>query len=286
MKSMTGYANLSQSFDWGKIHWEIRSVNQRYLELHFRLPDAFRSIEPPLREACKAQLHRGKVEIGLRYDVDFSEQSIPLDTERLQQLQQTICRVQQALPEATQLNPLELLNWPGVVSTQTLDTERLAPGLVKSFQAALDKFDQNRAREGVQLAQMIAERSQNMREQIAPIKAMVQQVLTNQQQKLRQRIAELAHEVDEQRLAMEMAIIAQKADVEEELDRLNTHLDEVERVIKIQGPIGRRLDFLMQELNREANTLGSKSSDASITATSVELKVLIEQIREQVQNIE
>ena len=286
MKSMTGFANLSETFDWGKIHWEIRSVNQRYLELHFRLPEAFRSIEPLLREACKAQLHRGKVEVGLRYDADFSEQTIELDSQRLQQLNQAICTIQQTLPEATQLNPLELLNWPGVIAAQTLDTETLSPGLVASFQSALDKFDQNREREGAQLAQLIQDRCQTMRQHLQPVKSIISEVLTHQKQRLRQKVSELAHEVDEQRLAMEIALIAQKVDVEEEVDRLITHLDEVERVTRASGAIGRRLDFLMQELNREANTLGSKSVDTRITTTSVELKVLIEQMREQVQNIE
>lgn len=287
MKSMTGFANLTERFDWGKIHWEIRSVNQRYLELHFRLPDAFRAIEPALREVCKAQLNRGKVEVGMRYEADLTEQTISLDSDRLQQLNQAICQIQQALPEATQVNPLELLNWPGVMSTQQLETTELEPGLVTSFQQALNKFDQHREREGQQLKQLIAERCQAMRQHIQPIKPLMAEIVQQQHERHQQRIQDLlTHELDEQRLAMEVAILAQKADVEEELDRLNTHITEVDRVIESQGAIGRRLDFLMQELNREANTLGSKSIDPRITATSVELKVLIEQIREQVQNIE
>jgi len=286
MKSMTASAHRSQTFDWGQIHWEIRSVNQRFLELNFRLPDALRALEMPLREACKSALHRGKLDIGLRYDLAQAQQGYAIDDQQLQQLSQAINQIQMALPEATQVNPLDLLNWPGLLKNANTPLSDYQADLLASFQSALVQLNQAREREGQQLKNMIAQRLEAIRQHLAELQPIMPQILANHQTKLKSRIAEMTENLDESRLAMELAILAQKADITEEIDRLHTHLDEVARVIEQTESIGRRLDFLMQELNREANTLGSKSIDVRSTQTSVELKVLIEQMREQVQNIE
>lgn len=286
MKSMTASAHLSQTFDWGQVHWDIRAVNQRFLELNFRLPDALRALEMPLREACKAALHRGKLDISLRYDLKESEQAMAINEAQLAQLSQAINQIQRVLPEATQVNPLDLLNWPGLVENTQAQLTDYQTDLLASFNNALAQLNQAREREGAQIHTMLSQRTQAMRLHLQQLTPIMPEILANQKAKLTARIAELTDQMDESRLAMEIAIIAQKADIAEEIDRLHSHLDEVDRVINHTAAVGRRLDFLMQELNREANTLGSKSIDLRTTQTSVELKVLIEQMREQVQNIE
>ncbi|UQB42363.1 YicC family protein [Thiomicrospira microaerophila] len=286
MKSMTASAHLSHNFDAGQIHWDIRAVNQRFLELNFRLPEAARALEMPLREACKKSLQRGKLDIGLRYELHQNEQGYVIDNLQLQQLSQAINQIQLALPEATQINPLDLLNWPGLLANPQANLTDYQTEILTSFHQALEQLNQVREREGAQLAEMLNQRCQAIRQQLAELKPLMPEILAIQQAKLTARIAEMTASLDESRLATELAMLAQKTDITEEIDRLYTHLDEVERVIQQTGAIGRRLDFLMQELNREANTLGSKSIDIRTTQTSVELKVLIEQMREQVQNIE
>ncbi|MBE0494468.1 MAG: YicC family protein [Thiomicrospira sp.] len=285
MKSMTAFANTSHTTEWGQIQWEIRAVNQRYLELTFRLPDAYRSLEMPLRDLCKQQLERGKVELGLKLELNQAQQDLPIDEARLSQLNQAICHIQQRLPEATQINPLEILQWPGLLQTQSFDVDQIQTDLLASFELALQQLNESRQREGQQLAQLILQRVDAIREQLHSLNPILPSLVQDYQQRLRERIQELSEQLDESRLAMEVAILAQKIDVAEELDRIHTHLDEVVRVANQPGAIGRRLDFLMQELNRESNTLGAKSIDARVTQVSVELKVLIEQMREQVQNI-
>ena len=286
MKSMTAFANLNQTFDWGQCHWEIRSVNQRYLELNFRLPDLARSLEMPLRELCKRQLMRGKLDIGLKLELNQTTEALSIQPEVLNQLSQAICQIQQSLPEATQVNPVDLLNWPGLVQKPVHALEQLSTPLLNTFESALEQLNQTREREGQHLASMLEQRCLQIQQHLSELKPLLPEILNQQQQRLRERIAELSATLDESRLAMELAIMAQKADIAEELDRLTTHLEEVQRVMTQSGAIGRRLDFLMQELNREANTLGAKSIDVRSTQVSVELKVLIEQMREQVQNIE
>lgn len=285
MKSMTAFANTSHTTEWGQIQWEIRAVNQRYLELNFRLPDAYRSLEMPLRDVCKKQLERGKVELALKIELNQTQQDLPINETRLSQLNEAICHIQQRLPEATQINPLEILQWPGLVQSQSFDADQIQTDLIATFELALQQLDESRQREGQQLAQLILQRVDAIREQINSLKPILPDLLQQYQQRLRERVSELTEQLDENRLAMEVAMLAQKIDVAEELDRIHTHLDEVVRVTNQSGAIGRRLDFLMQELNRESNTLGAKSIDTRVTQVSVELKVLIEQMREQVQNI-
>jgi len=286
MKSMTASAHTRHSFHWGQVNWEIRSVNQRYLELNIRLPDALRALEMPLRDACKTALHRGKLDISLRYDLNESNHAITINTAQLAQLNHAINQIQQTLPEATQVNPIDLLNWPGLVENTQIQLSDYQDELLTSFNDALAQLNHARQREGEHIQSLLSQRTQAMRQQLQNLSPILPEILANQTAKLRERIAELTDHVDEARLAMEIAMMAQKADIAEEIDRLHNHLNEVERVINQQGAVGRRLDFLMQELNREANTLGSKSIDLRTTQTSVELKVLIEQMREQVQNIE
>ena len=286
MKSMTAFANTSHTTEWGQIQWEIRAVNQRYLELTFRLPDAYRALEMPLRDLCKQQLERGKVELTLKLELNQAQQDLPINETLLSQLNEAICHIQQRLPEATQINPLELLKWPGLVQTRSLNVNQIQTDLLKTFELALQQLNESRQREGQQLAQLILQRVSVIHEHINSLKPILPSLVQQYQQRLRERVSELTEQLDEGRLAMEIAILSQKIDVAEELDRIHTHLDEVVRVTNQPGPIGRRLDFLMQELNREANTLGAKSIDNRVSQVSVELKVLIEQMREQVQNIE
>lgn len=286
MHSMTASANLIQRLDSSSWQWEIRTVNQRFLELNFRLPENARHLEMALRQRCKQVLERGKLDITLRYQTPPLQQSLHINTALLQQLTQAVNQVQLALPEATQVNPLDILNWPGILANATPEENTLDEALLTSFEQALTQLNKARQQEGEALAKLIQQRVEAMREQIVHLRPLMTDILQAHRQKLQIKLNELAANIDEQRLAAELVLLAQKADIDEELDRLQHHLGEVERVIRQPGAIGRRLDFLMQELNREANTLGSKSIDTRTTEVSVELKVLIEQMREQVQNIE
>lgn len=289
MRSMTAFARVEQLFDWGTISWQLRSVNQRYLETHLKLPDALKHLEMDCREEIKHALSRGKVEGVLNVETKASEQGFELDQSLLSNLGQAVSQIQMTLPEATHVNPLELLNWPGLVKSDSaiqVEPDQLAQNILESLNQALNKLDEARQREGDALANIIADKIAQMHEHVNQVKTRFPDIMQKQTDHLKQRIIDLAEQVDEQRFLQEVAMITQKADISEELDRLVTHLNEVSRLIQTNDVVGRRLDFLMQELNREANTLGSKSIHAFLSQTSVELKVLIEQIREQVQNIE
>lgn len=286
MNSMTAFARVNQAIPGALIEWEIRSVNQRFLELNFKLPDNYRHLEMSLRDQCKQVLQRGKLDISLKVQQQNNADGLPINQALLSELTQAICDIQQRLPEATHVNPLDILNWPGLVQQPSVGTDELHKIIIQNFDSALSQLNESRQREGQQLAVLILQRTQSMRQIIDELKPLIPAILQQQQQRMRQRISELSSNLDETRLAMEIALLAQKLDIEEELDRLQTHLTEVTRVVNQSGAIGRRLDFLMQELNREANTLGSKSIDSRSTQASIELKVLIEQMREQVQNIE
>lgn len=287
MKSMTAFALSKNAFDWGSLTWELRAVNQRFLEVHLRLPESIKPLEMTIREQLKKHISRGKVEATLRLSVTHSNTEICVNEPLLKDLTQAIQTVQMALPEATQVNPVDLLKWPGLL--QNLNTESndaFNDDILNTLQICLEEFNQTRSREGASLQQTIIEKTHAMRELVSRAQDLLPEIQTHFAEQLKQRIMELADSLDEVRYHQEVAIQAQKMDVAEELDRLNTHLDEVERLVKTTGVMGRRLDFLMQELNREANTLGSKSIDSRTAQISVELKVLIEQIREQIQNIE
>lgn len=284
--SMTAFTRQTQDADWGSLQLELRSVNQRYLEPHFRLPDSLRDLEPAYREALRKRLSRGKVECTLRFDPAHDDATLSVNETRLATLAQALGRVREQVPDAAMPNALALLDHPGVLESDGVDLERVQQAAQALFATALDDLTAGRAREGERLAALIRERLAGIRDLVAEVRAHLPAILDNQRQQLADRLNAFKAELDPQRLETEIALLAQKADVAEELDRLETHVAEVERQLRQKGPIGRRLDFLMQELNREANTLSSKSIVADTTRCAVELKVLIEQMREQVQNIE
>ncbi len=289
--SMTAFARrealVGEPQAAGRLTLELRGVNHRYLELVLRLPDELRALEPALREGLAARLGRGKVELGLRYTPpEAAGGALAIDDELVKRLSHASREVEALLYNPAPISSLELLRWPGVMRPPSIAAEILQGAALALLEEALEEFIDSRGREGAKLREVIDRRLAAMTEVVAAVRERMPQVLAAQREKLRNRVAELKVELDEGRLEQELALLAQKADVDEEMDRLETHIAEVGRVLAQSGPVGRRLDFLMQELNREANTLGSKSIDTETTAASVELKVLIEQMREQIQNIE
>jgi len=285
--SMTGFAAYSFNLDHTSVNIDLRSVNQRYLELHFRLADEFRALEPQLRELIQQRLARGKVEcrIGL---VLLPAASVdnglsPPILERLAHWQTDIL---QRLPGSAPLSVNEILRWPGAVQTGALSQETLTEAVLAGVRAALDELAESRRREGAKLRQHILDRLAAAEAQVAGLQPLLPALGAAQRNKLAERLREALGEAGHERLAQEVALAAQKADIDEELSRLATHFSEVRRVLDQAGAVGKRLDFLMQELHREANTLGSKSVAVETSRVSLELKVLIEQMREQIQNIE
>ncbi|WP_458527406.1 YicC/YloC family endoribonuclease [Onishia taeanensis] len=283
--SMTAFARASREADWGSLELELRSVNQRYLDLTFRLPESLRGLEPGFRDALRQRLHRGKVECTLRF-VPAGGETLSIHAERLAGLADALGEVRRTLPEAAMPDALSLLAHPGVLASSGPDLDAVTESAQALFREALTALVEARAREGTELAALIKSRLSAVREQVAAVKEQLPEILTRQRAQLLARLETVRAELEPQRLEAELTLMAQKADVDEELDRLTTHVGEVERQLTLKGPVGRRLDFLMQELNREANTLSSKSVVAETTRSAVELKVLIEQMREQIQNIE
>ncbi|MBA4501670.1 YicC/YloC family endoribonuclease [Marinobacterium marinum] len=285
-RSMTAFTRQEMQQPWGTLIWELRSVNHRYLEPHFRLPESLRDIEGHLREALRHAVSRGKVEATLRFVPEKSAETLQVDSTRLHEVLAATRDVRIAGVEMQALNPLELLAWPGVLVESTLDMREVKQQALVVFRSALKDLVAGREREGLELKQLVAQRLDSIGVIVAEIQKMMPQILQAQRDNLQQKLYELATGLDAERLEQEIVLMAQKADVDEEVDRLQTHIQEVRRVLEQKGPVGRRLDFLMQELNREANTLSSKSIVAATTRNAVELKVLIEQMREQIQNIE
>jgi uncharacterized protein (TIGR00255 family) len=283
---MTAFTRQETQGEWGSLVWEIRSVNHRYLEPQLRLPDSLRELEGSLREQLRKSLSRGKVECTLRFVPETQQQSLSVDRDLAAQLIAAAQDLQSLMPESQPLNPLEILRWPGVMRESELDMDAVKKAAIQLFNTALDDLAQGRGREGAELALLIEQRLGSIEQVVVQVRKRLPEILQAQRDNLRNRLAELRAELDEARIEQEIALLAQKADVDEELDRLATHVQEVRRVLKQKEPVGRRLDFLMQELNREANTLSSKSIVADTTQCAVELKVLIEQMREQIQNIE
>ncbi|WP_277373240.1 YicC/YloC family endoribonuclease [Pseudomonas sp. AA-38] len=284
--SMTAFARHEQATAHGTLSWELRSVNHRYLEPHLRLPDAFRDLEGAVREALRQGLSRGKVECTLRFAEENAGKALQVDNERARQLIAAAEQIAALIQQPAPLNPLEVLAWPGVLVADSADPQALNAAALTLFGQALEELKAGRAREGAELAKLLNERLDAILDEVAALRELVPQMLAGQRTKIETRFAEMQAELDPQRLEQELVLLAQKSDVAEELDRLSTHVSEVRRVLKVGGAAGRRLDFLMQELNREANTLGSKAFDPRSTQAAVNLKVLIEQMREQVQNIE
>ncbi|MEG4316246.1 YicC/YloC family endoribonuclease [Pseudomonas sp. FIP_A4] len=284
--SMTAFARSELAGPHGTLSWEIRSVNHRYLEPHLRLPETFRDLEGAVREALRKGLSRGKVECTLRFAEDAGRGELQLDRERASQLIAAAESVAALIRQPAPIDPLQVLGWPGVLVGDAIDPQALNQSALQLFHDALAQLREGRQREGEELARLLDERLDGILVEVATLREQVPQMLAAQRQKVLDRCAEMQVELDPQRLEQEMVLLAQKSDVAEELDRLATHVGEVRRVLKAGGAAGRRLDFLMQELNREANTLGSKAFDPRSTQAAVNLKVLIEQMREQVQNIE
>ena len=286
-RSMTGFARQEAQYPWGQIVCEVRSVNHRYLEPSLRLSEALRSLEPYIRETLRKGLGRGKVEVVLACKLD---ESVSISSEFNEELAQSVIamadKVKQLSGSIAPINSLEVLRWPGVLQAPQLDQSELEDAARSLFTETLKQLIANREREGAELAAFIEQRLVGIAEHVATVTERLPELMSQQQEKLRSRLSILSSEVDEDRLTQELVYLAQKADVAEELDRLQAHLNEVRRTLKVKEPIGRRLDFLMQELNREANTLSSKSTASDTTQSAVDLKVLIEQMREQIQNIE
>lgn len=287
LRSMTGFARCERQTDFGELAWEIRSVNHRYLDLQFRLPEPLRGFEADFRRAASAVLGRGKVDLALTLRQETTrDQGFAIDEAQVDRIAAGLETIRSRLGDSAAVDPLELLRWPGVIEDQPVRQEALLTQALSLLDQALGTLDAMRGREGERLAGMLETRAEEVARIAAAVRERRPAVLAAIDQKLRERLSRLDVEADPSRLETELAIIAQKMDVDEELDRLDSHIEEIRRVLQRGEPVGRRLDFLMQELNREANTLGSKSGDAETTKASVELKVLIEQMREQIQNIE
>ena len=285
--SMTAFARQEVAKAWGTLTLELRSVNHRYLDMSLRIPEDFRSLEPKIRELIAAKLARGKVDVSLRFTRnEVVSGELIIDKDLVQQISNASREVDHILYNPGSVSSLEILRWPGVIKTPELDTEELTETLFDLLDLTLYDMLEAREREGNKLVDLINLRCQGMGDVVKNVKNRLPEIMQSWREKLLSRLQEASVEVDENRLEQELVMLAQKTDVDEELDRLTTHITEVERVLNETKPIGRRLDFLMQELNREANTLGSKSIDTETTKASVDLKVLIEQMREQVQNIE
>lgn len=287
IRSMTAFARKENQGDWGALQLELRSVNHRYLEVSPRLPEELRVLETRLRERIAKKLGRGKVDCNVRYQAPQSgAEGMQVNLELVKQIAHASREVDNIIYNPAPVNSLEVLRWPGVLESAGVDEEQLQGALMELLEQALDEMIDNREREGEKLEAIILQRCDTIEEVVAQVRKRLPEVLANLRQRLEDRLAELKQELDPARLEQEMVMSMQRLDVDEEMDRLATHVAEVRRVLKNKEPVGRRLDFLMQELNREANTLGSKSADSETTKASVELKVLIEQMREQIQNIE
>jgi len=284
--SMTAFSRVEIKGDWGNAVWEIRSVNQRFLETYFRLPEQFRGIEPVLRERFRKQLNRGKVECNLRFNANPAAKSELAINEKLalQLIQHANWINEQTLN--SQVNPLEVMRWPGVMEAQESDMSAIQNELLAAFDAALKDFIGARASEGENLKVMIEQRLDAINNEADKVQKFMPEVIEWQRKRIIDKFTDASIDLDSTRVEQELVLLAQKMDVAEELDRLNSHVSETKKILKKGGAQGRRLDFMMQEFNREANTLGSKSINTDVTASAVELKVLIEQMREQIANIE
>jgi len=285
--SMTGYAVKTRDIERGSLQLELKSVNSRYLDFHFRVTEDLRALEMPLRELLAAKLSRGKVECRLAFNAAAARaEHLQLNADLLGSLKSLNQQVRAEMPEAVPLSVNEVLRWPGMFGDQSIDFAALAPEVMALAREALEDFTASRGREGAKLAAMIVERVNAIRDIVRAVAPRIPEAQALFTDKLRQRLVDALGNASDDRILQEVAVFATRIDVAEELSRLNTHLDEVERVLRQGGACGKRLDFLMQELNREANTLGSKSAITEVSQASMDLKLLIEQMREQIQNLE
>ena len=284
--SMTAFARLEVKKDWGDAVWEIRSVNQRYLENFFRLPEQFRGLENTLREKLRQSLTRGKIECSLRIETKKQTNAeLNLNKELANQVIQSLQWIKAQAGEG-EINLTDVLRYPGVVEAQEQDLDAISQDLLTAFDDLLTDFITMRGREGEKLNDIIQQRLDAIAVEADKVRSQMPAVLQWQRERLLQRFEDAQVNLDPQRVEQEMILLAQRVDVAEELDRLQMHVKETTNILKKGGAVGRKLDFMMQELNRESNTLASKSINADITASAVELKVLIEQMREQIQNLE
>ncbi len=286
MYSMTAFARAAADANDLHLVWELKTVNHRYLETSFRIPEAIRSLEHPLRDLARKHLKRGKLDCTLKIEKIGSDAAISINRNVLLQLMAGLEQVRRDAPEIGGVSPMELLRWPGVLDDTPTDNESLMTSAQTLFEQALTELIESRRREGDALFQAVIERLDHIDLIIRELEPLTRDLAAQQKSRLEQRISELSVNLDPTRLEQEVALLAQKADVTEELDRLAIHVEEARSHVTGNGPHGRRLDFLTQELNREANTLGAKSVIPQTSQRAVDLKVVIEQIREQVQNIE
>ena len=287
VQSMTAFARHEIEAPWGSLVWELRTVNHRFLELAFSLPDNSRMLEQSLRDLTRSKLQRGKLDATLRINHTVRETHLQINRPALLQLLATLEQVRRDAPEFSQANPMDLLNWPGILEDRDAKLfENFMQLAEESFSTALDGLLATRKREGTKLAGLVGARLRNMEQLVDELKPIIAPLSAALSERLHARLVKLKVEVDPNRLEQEIAVLAQRADVAEELDRLAIHVAEAKKALEDTGPHGRRLDFLTQELNREANTLASKSVLPEASQRAVDMKVLIEQVREQVQNIE
>ncbi len=287
MVSMTAYGREQADGEWGQASCEIRTVNHRYLETSIRLPEELREFEQAVREKVSTRLNRGKVDCIIRYQrATVSMGPLMVDQDLSGRLMEAAEGISARLNNPAAINPFDILAWPGMIKQAPANPNRVGDTILELVERTLNRVVDTRRREGDKIAVMLEQRCAAMSQTIAGVRENLADIMAARGEKLKARANALAQEVDHDRLELELLILAQKYDVAEELDRLEMHMQEVNRIIGRQGPVGRRLDFLMQELNREANTLGAKSADISINQAAMDLKVLIEQMREQIQNIE
>ncbi len=287
IQSMTAFARTQGQGKWGNAVCEIRSINHRYLEISIRLPDTLHELEVLMRERIRHHVRRGKIECNLRFQPgDISGAEIIINHHLAEELCHANAVIANMLNAPGPVNPMDILRWPGILQVAEVDLEIIQDEIVALLDKALQDLVEARMREGEELKQLFLQRLDTMKAELAKVRHRLPEIYNQQRARLIARFNDAKLELDSGRLEQEMVMFAQKIDVAEEIERLDTHISEVRRILKQGGVMGRRLDFLMQELNREANTLGSKSVESDITRASVELKVLIEQIREQVQNVE
>jgi len=289
--SMTGYATASAELDSGSLALELRAVNHRYLDIQLRMPDELRGFESALREAISAQLQRGKVDCRINYAARTAQSGAALNRDLLQQLAAWNKEVQDTLPDARSLSVADVLRWNGVLETPSASADELRAALLDLLQNALQEFSASRAREGEKLKDFLLQRVDKIEALRNGVMPHVPAAIAAYEQKLASRLREAiqnaaTQDMWDERIRQEITLFASKIDVDEELSRLASHLTEMRRILAQGGAVGKRLDFLMQELNREANTLGSKSVDAEVSRSAMEMKILIEQMREQIQNLE
>ncbi len=286
IRSMTAFARFDPQESWGQLCWEVRSVNHRYLDISIRLPEDFRSLEMTIREYIQKHLKRGKIECNLYFQSNKNNTAQwQINQDIAQQVWEGIQQINAMTGNSTPPNPIDILRWQGVVETKRLDVDAISETVLEHFEITLTQLVAQREREGAQLAALIEQRCIAIDIKIKEVRQNLPLILQAQREKFETRLAELV-EINSERLEQEMLIVAQKMDIAEELDRMDTHLLEIRETLKKDEAIGRRLDFLVQELHREANTLGSKSNHIHTSSCAVEMKVLIEQMREQTQNLE